>query len=412
MGGEAFEELTLDDIADFRNGKAISPEKYSPEGRYPVFGANGQIARSNAILNPEPVIAIGRVGAYCGSVYYISEPSWVTDNAIVAIPKKPNDLRFLHYLLGSLDLRRTAIGSAQPLMTQGGLKVVQTIVPPIKEQQAIACILGALDDKIELNRRINRTLEAMARAIFKSWFVDFDPVRAKVACGQLPGLAPHIADLFPATFEDSELGEIPKGWKLKTVAEIALINTRTLGKNDAIEVVDYIEISKVMRGQVSEITRYERGAEPSRARRRLGHGDTALSTVRPDRGAYFLCLNPPDTLIASTGFAVASPKNGSWAFLHVALTRPDVGQELGRLADGGAYPAVRPEVIGGLPVVTPSNDQLINAYENVAQPLFKKADRNRAENTSLSAIRDNLLPKLISGELRVPDAESVVERCV
>jgi len=153
MADNKFQEMSLDEIAYFRNGKSISPEKYSEGGKYPVFGANGQIARSDDVLNTEAVVVIGRVGAYCGSVHYIPEPSWVTDNAIVATAKPGNDVRFLYYLLGGLELRRTAIGSAQPLMTQGGLKVLQTAVPPLKQQQAIACILGALDDKRRSSNR-------------------------------------------------------------------------------------------------------------------------------------------------------------------------------------------------------------------------------------------------------------------
>ena len=180
MASSSFADVSLGDIADFRNGKAISPEKYTPAGKHPVFGSNGQIARSDDVLYPEPAIVIGRVGAYCGCVHYVPRASWVTDNAIVALPKLGNDIRYLFYLLGSLELQRTAIGSAQPLMTQGGLKVVRTKAPPLAEQKAIAAVLGALDDKIELNRRMNATLEAMARALFQSWFVDFDPVRAKL----------------------------------------------------------------------------------------------------------------------------------------------------------------------------------------------------------------------------------------
>ena len=134
-------------------------------------------------------------------------------------------------------------------------------LPPPNEQQAIAHILGTLDDKIELNRRMNETLEAMARALFKSWFVDFDPVRAK-AEGRDPGLPKHLADLFPDSFEDSELGEIPKGWRIVRVADLADINARTLGRSDPLDVVDYIEISEVMRGEIREVVRYARGTEP------------------------------------------------------------------------------------------------------------------------------------------------------
>ncbi|MEW6386982.1 MAG: restriction endonuclease subunit S [Thermodesulfobacteriota bacterium] len=325
----------------------------------------------------------------------------------------PLNKRFLYYLLRTKGYRHEVMASATGTTVKhtspNRILAFKFKLPPPYEQQAIAHILGTIDDKIELNRRMNETLEAMARAIFKSWFVDFDPVKAKTEGRQPEGLDADTAALFPDSFEDSELGEIPKGWNVCTISSIADLNVRTLGANDKLDVIEYIEISKVMRGEVSEVARYERGTEPSRAKRRLTHGDTVLSTVRPDRGAYFLCLTPPDTLIASTGFVVVTPKNSSWAFLHAALTRAEVGEELGLLADGGAYPAIRPEVIGGLSLVTPRNRQIVDAYERISQPLFKKADHNRKGSLVLAAIRDALLPKLLSGEIRVKDAERWVE---
>ena len=265
MANSSFADVSLGDIADFRNGKAISPEKYTAGGKHPVFGSNGQIARSNEVLYPDPAIVIGRVGAYCGCVHYVSRASWVTDNAIVALPKDGNDIRYLFYLLGSLELQRTAIGSAQPLMTQGGLKVVRTKAPPLTEQKAIAAVLGALDDKIELNRRMNATLEAMARALFQSWFIDFDPVRANLDRNQpspqpsptgrgskdrekaeLPsplgrragdegafgfldgrqpvGLDPATAALIPAHFDLKAEGVVPTGWRGTTLGEVIEIS--------------------------------------------------------------------------------------------------------------------------------------------------------------------------------------------
>jgi type I restriction enzyme S subunit len=276
-------------------------------------------------------------------------------------------------------------------------------LPPIDQQRAIAQVLGTLDDKIELNRRMNDTLEAIARAIFKFWFVDFDPVRAKAEGRQPPGMDAPTAALFPDRFEDSELGEIPAGWRVGLVSDVADINTWTLSRTDPLPVIDYIEISEVMRGEIENIVRYERGSEPSRARRRLKHGDTVLSTVRPDRGAHFLCLEPPETLIGSTGFAVLSPREGDWAFLYAAVTRHEVGEELGRLADGGAYPAVRPEVVGALPLVLSANPEVRMSFHRRAEPLYKRVALHRAENRTLAALRDTLLPKLVSGELRVKD---------
>ncbi len=284
-------------------------------------------------------------------------------------------------------------------------------VPPLKDQRAIAHILATLDDRIELNRRMNETLEAMARALFKSWFVDFDPVRAK-AEGRDPGLPKPLADLFPDSLEESELGEIPKGWRVVTVGEISEINARTLSRTDPLDVIDYIEISEVTRGDIANVVRYQRGTEPTRAQRRLTHGDTVLSTVRPDRGAHFLCLNPADTLIASTGFAIATPRDGNWAFLYAALTRHEVGEDLGRLADGGAYPAVRPDAVGGLCAVVPSMGEVLATFEKVARPFFERSARNRTETRTLAALRDTLLPMLISGELSIKDAERIASNAL
>src|ERR1035441_8424546 len=256
MANSSFADVTLGDIADFRNGKAISPEKFRSAGKHPVFGSNGQIARSDEVLYPEPAIVIGRVGAYCGCVHFVPRASWVTDNAIVALPKDGNDIRYLYYLLGSLELQRTAIGSAQPLMTQGGLKVVRAKAPPLAEQKAIAAVLGALDDKIELNRRMNATLEAMARALFQSWFVDFDPVRAKLDGRPPAALDPATAALFPEHFAHGEHDMLPVGWRHAAIEEVCAINAWTLGKNDDLETLDNIEISEVSHGNIANIATY------------------------------------------------------------------------------------------------------------------------------------------------------------
>lgn len=284
-------------------------------------------------------------------------------------------------------------------------------VPELTDgRRRLVQLFDAIEDKIELIRKRNRTLEAMAQAIFQSWFVDFDPVKVKAAGRTPPGLPADIAALFPDRFEDSPLGQIPAGWRVGTVGELAEFNGWTLGKRDELDVIDYIEISEVMRGEIAKITRYVRGEEPGRARRRLRHGDTAISTVRPDRGSYFLCIEPSPNLIASTGFAVLTAKSGHWAFVHVLTTGDEFSTELGRLADGGAYPAVRPEVIAARPVVIPVESGLFSAFEKAAQPLLFQAEAGRRESRSLTALRDALLPKLISGELGVPDAERIVGR--
>lgn len=268
-------------------------------------------------------------------------------------------------------------------------------------RKRIVELLEGIEAKIESNRRMNATLEAMARALFQSWFVDFDPVRAKLDGREPVGLDPATAALFPEHFEHGKHDILPVGWHCAAIEEVCAINAWTLGKNDDLEMLEYIEISEVTRGNIANIVTYQRGEEPSRARRRLRNGDTVLSTVRPDRGSYFLSLNPPENRVASTGFAVLTPSKVPWSFLHVALTLPAVSDHLGQMADGGAYPAVRLEVIGAMQVSLPNNPKVLQAFHRICAPLFEQAEANRTQSLILAILRDTLLPKLLSGELSI-----------
>jgi type I restriction enzyme S subunit len=298
-------------------------------------------------------------------------------------------------------------GSAQAGANAKVLGLFPLPLPPLAEQKAIAAVLGALDDKIELNRRMNATLEAMARALFQSWFVDFDPVRRNKDEGART--KDEISALFPSCLDDGEDGSCPSDWRHAAVEELCEINGLTLSKRDNFETLEYVEISEVSRGNIVNIAVYPRGEEPSRARRRLRHGDTVLSTVRPDRGSYFLSLNPPESRVASTGFAVITPKKAPWSFLHAALTHPEVFDHLGHMADGGAYPAVRPEIIGAMKVVFPNEPKILEVFHNFCAPLFEQAEANRIQSRTLATLRDTLLPKLLSGELSVASLESELE---
>ena len=342
--------------------------------------------------------------------------------------------RFIDYFLRNpsynLFLNNLVSQSAQPNLNLTEIRNLPIALPPLAEQKAIAAVLGALDDKIELNRRMNATLEAMARALFQSWFVDFDPVRRNLDFTRSRGergeeekkfqpassplrasASPRdpFAALFPEHFAHGENGLLPLDWRLAAIEEVCAINAWTLGKNDDLEMLEYVEISEVSRGNIANIATYPRGEEPSRARRRLRHGDTVLSTVRPDRGSYFLALNPPDNRVASTGFAVLTPTKVPWSFIHAALTQPEVSDHLGQMADGGAYPAVRPEIIGAMQVALPNEPKILEAFHRACAPLFEQAEANRTQSRTLATLRDTLLPKLLSGELSVAGIESKLE---
>ncbi len=184
----------------------------------------GKLSRNDIVLTTRGTV--GNVAYFDKSVPY---DHIRINSGMVIFRVQPKELwpRFLYLFLRSFIFRSQVeslrTGSAQPQLPIRDINQIKIPIPPLNDQQAIACILGALDDKIELNRRMNRTLEDMARAIFKSWFVDFDPVRAKAAGQQPPGLKPEIADLFPDSFEDSELGEIPKGWQIRPIGDVVRI---------------------------------------------------------------------------------------------------------------------------------------------------------------------------------------------
>jgi len=280
-------------------------------------------------------------------------------------------------------------------------------IPPPEEQRAIAHILGTLDDKIELNRRMNETLEAMARALFKSWFVDFDPVRAK-AEGRDPGLPKPLADLLPARLVDSEFGEIPEGWEVDTLGDMSTLNPEVWSKQTRPPEIRYVDLSNTKWGRIESVAVYQQADAPSRAQRVLRSGDTIVGTVRPGNGSYAFISD--ENFTGSTGFAVLRPKRPAYAeFVYLAATARENIEALSHLSDGGAYPAVRPEVVAATQVVR-SKDTVIERFARLAQPSLAKAAANERESRTLAALRDTLLPKLISGEIRLHDAERTVGR--
>jgi type I restriction enzyme S subunit len=316
--------------------------------------------------------------------------------------------RYLFYLLKAENRRLSAFaeGTTQKNLLLKDFRSFEIgELPPIEDQKAIAHILGTLDDKIELNRKTNETLEAMAKALFKSWFVDFDPVRAK-AEGRPTGLPEEISDLFPDSFEEAELGEIPRGWRDGEIQDVAELNPETWDSKNQPSRVRYLDLSNVKYGKIDCIEEYEWEFAPSRAKRVLKTGDTVLGTVRPGNGSY--CLIGEDGITGSTGFAVLRPKNkNDDVFVYLGSCSKENIDRLAHLADGGAYPAVRPELIAKTPVAVATRE-VLDCFSIRVSPLFAASEKGRRESKVLCQVRDTLLPKLISGELRIPDAEKLL----
>lgn len=284
-------------------------------------------------------------------------------------------------------------------------------IPPIPEQKAIAHILGTLDDKIELNRRMNETLEAMARAIFKSWFVDFDSVRAK-AEGRPTALPKPIADLFPDSLKNSELGTIPSGWQVQTIGDAAAaINARSIRNDYPHEVIKYVDISSVTVGRLLTTTEYQIDSAPSRAQRLVAHGDTIWSCVRPNRKSFLFIHHPDETMVVSTGFAVLTPKLVPPCYLYAWVTTDDFVDYLSYNADGSAYPAVRPDRFAAASILLPSQP-VLDQFEAIVDRLRDRIATNERESLALAETRDALLPRLLSGELDVSRARQSMKEAI
>ena len=318
----------------------------------------------------------------------------------------------LCWLTSSIAKRRfdeVTIGSTQKALTIIALKSIDITLPPLAEQKSIASVLGALNDKIENNRRMNETLEEMARAIFKSWFVDFDPVHAKAAGNAPAYMDAKTASLFPSSFGDDGL---PVGWSKEELTSYAILNSKSHSARNAPEEVWYADLANTKNGVIENVEHYTWLDAPSRAKRILQEGDTIVGTVRPGNRSFAYIGRSDSLITGSTGFAVLTPKKDVFReFIYCAATSDENIDRLSHLADGGAYPAVRPNVVSETPV-TISSENLMLAFHLQTADLLTKATTNILENQTLVELRDTLLPILMSGEIRVSDAEQEVEAAV
>jgi type I restriction enzyme, S subunit len=286
------------------------------------------------------------------------------------------------------------------------MSAVPFALPPFNEQQEIAHILGALDDKIELNRRMNRTLEAMAAALFKSWFVDFDPVTAKAEGHQPYGMNAETAALFPSAFKDSQLGPIPQGWSVETIGDVCKvgrgasprpINQFMNGTVPWFKIADATaSASPFIFSTQEKVT--EGGALKSV---RLQPGSLVLSNSATIGMPFFLgiegCIH--DGWLHFSDYRGTSPL----AVYHALYTLAD---EMSQIASGSVQDNLNIGLVSNLKIPLPSVP-VVETFTKSAQRLFNKIENNERQSRTLAAIRDTLLPKLLSGEIRVKEAEHV-----
>ncbi|MBS9445188.1 restriction endonuclease subunit S [Xylella fastidiosa] len=340
--------------------------------------------------------------------------------AIIRTQPDMLDARFLRYVLISpsmqgLLLAFASAGATRDALTKSMIESLLIQTPPIEEQHAIAKILGTLDDKIELNRRTNETLEAMARALFKAWCVDFEPVRAKLEGRwqrgeSLPGLPAHLYDLFPDRLIESELGEIPEGWRYSTIGEEVSVCG---GSTPSTKQSEFWEGGCHCWATPKDLSSLRFPVLLDTGRKITDAGLTKISSGLLPVGTVLLSSRAPIGYLAiaqvptaiNQGF-IAMKCDGVLPNVFILAWCSESMDAIIGNANGSTFQEISKSNFRPIPVVVPS-ESVLEIFQKSADLLYRKMTENERESRSLAQLRDTLLPKLISGELRVPDAERI-----
>ena len=398
-------------IVDFKDGRVDKSNlMYVPENVFP------RIARYTISSDDIYISIVGTVGL-TGVIDTTLDGANLTENAakICEISDEVDRdylAAFLKSNQGQNQIKSLSVGSTQPKLALFRIKDIEVPLPPLPEQRAIAHILGTLDDKIELNRRMNETLEELSRAIFKSWFVDFDPVKAKAEGRQPVGMDAETAALFPDSFEDSELGPIPAGWGVSSVGELCKVVTRGVTPNYQPGSDKWIINQRVNRGRELDWgNAKELHPDIEVPPEKMAHhhdvlvnclGEGTLGRVHFFNGeSGRFAVDQHMSICRATHAGVA-------AYLYLSLASPQ-GQARIEASKTGSTGMTMFNIsrLRSFPVMLPPHS-LTEAFGKSVLHLFDLVQCNVEESETLTELRDTLLPRLISSQLRIPDAEKLL----
>jgi len=363
-------------------------------------------------LIPSGSIMVSCIGSDMGKTV-VAGYDCVTNQQInsIIVDKRFNS-DFVYY---NLSMRKSELqllassGSTMPILNKSLFSCIDILIPPLPTQTEIADILSTLDDRIELLRETNTTLEAIAQALFKSWFVDFDPVRAKQEGREPEGMDADTAALFPDSFEESGLGLVPKGWRRGKFCELARLQKGSINPLRSPETIfQHFSLPAFDNG---EIPVTETGSEIKSNKTSMPVDSVLVSKLNPHIPRIWLPSEVENNSVCSTEFLVFVPKgSASKEFIYSYFKTSLFQQLLCRLVTGtsNSHQRVKPDAVSLMPAIIPLNN-VLEAFELRTKPLFEQIRYNRLRAKTLASIRDTLLPRLISGQLRIPEAEALIE---
>lgn len=406
--------IQLGEFIRLQRGHDLTASERRP-GKIPVIGSAGENGFHDTALSRAPGVTIGRSGVgSMGFVTYVPTDYWPHNTVLYATDFLGNDPRFVYYFLSHFDLRRYNSGSAQASLNRNYIYPLSIRVPEPSEQKAIAAVLGALDDKIELNRRMNATLEAMARALFQSWFVDFDPVRAKLDGRSLAGLDAATASLFPAIFQDSALGHIPEGWTIQPVGGVVdCVGGGTPSTAEA----KYWEGGTHHWTTPKDFSSIQAPILLDTDRRLTDAGIARISSGMLPAGTLLLSSRAPVGYLAiaaipvaiNQGFIAMKCNERASAFFMLNWCQENM-DEIESRATGTTFAEISKQNFRPILVVLPPREIMAFFTAKVA-PLYAQITANLRQSLTLATLRDSLLPKLLSGELDVSNVPKAVTTC-
>ena len=382
-----WKEVRLGDILNFRRGHDLPHSAMKP-GNIPVAGSNGVIGYHDTATPIKPILTIGRSGNV-GKPYFYEE-AWAHNTTLYVDDFKGNDPKFLYYLCQTMPFANFGGGSAVPTLNRNHIHPLETKIPvKVEDQRRIASILSSLDRKIELNNKINADLEEMAQAIFKNWFIDFEPFKG-------------------GKFVDSELGMIPEGWKVVTLDDLTSkfgtgLNPRknfVLGHGNNY----YVTIKNMGNNRIYLNDRCDKVDDEALAkinkRSKLQKGDLLFSGIGTIGRVAMIVDDPINWNTSESVFNMHPIDTVSSEFIYLLLLSDKFQQYVQQNAQGGVQQGIRMASLKAFQFAIPDD---LNLFDNLVKPIISKVKSNDKENDALSLLQDTLLPRLMSGELEVPE---------